>query len=180
MSPLYYVDFIGGDAPSVLFEFPLSRGSDVTRGGGEKPDTAPLGVCRSSPSPSGLRNLVLVFLFWGLVGGNPIGDTICNNISLSIGGPSPTSDIYVQLYLAWGSGKCAEIHKKFGPMDHWPLVLQSSGPPWARISHLQLSFQIDSPKPPELSIAPLRPRAARPTPPPPMKPYSAIFNLAVS
>ena len=63
--PLYYIFFIGGDTPSVFFEFPLSLCSDATRGGGEKPDTAPLGVCRSSPSPSGLRNLILVFLFGG-------------------------------------------------------------------------------------------------------------------
>jgi len=67
--PVLYI-FIGGDTPSVFFEFPLSPCSDATRGGGEKPDTAPLGVCRSSPSPSGLHNLILVFLFggwWGVI-----------------------------------------------------------------------------------------------------------------
>ena len=54
---------------------------------------------------------------------------------LSIGGYSSSTDLYAQLCLTRGSGKCAEPIKKFGPMDHWPLVLRSSGPPWARISH---------------------------------------------
>ena len=66
---------------------------------------------------------------------------------LSIGTYSSGSDFYAQLYLAWGSGKCAEIQKKFGPMDQWPLVLRSSGPPWGRIFSGQLSFQIVPPKP---------------------------------
>ena len=72
--PLYYVYFIGGDAPSVLLNFPYPLDLMLPGGEGEKPDTSPLGVCRSSPFPSGLRNLILVFLFWGLVGGggNPI------------------------------------------------------------------------------------------------------------
>ena len=76
---------------------------------------------------------------------------------LSIGGYSSSPDFHAQLYMDKESGKCAEPIKKFGPMDQWPLVLRSSGPPWARISHLQLSFQIDSPSFPELSTAPLRP-----------------------
>ena len=97
---------------------------------------------------------------------------------LSIGGYSSSTDLYAQLCLTRGSGKCAEIQKKFGPMDQWPLVLRSSGPPWGRIFSDQLSSQIDSPRFPEISVAPLRPEPTNP--PPPMKPYSAIFNLAVS
>ena len=55
--------------------------------------------------------------------------------TLSIGGYSSSPDFYAQLYMDKESGKCAEPIKKFGPMDHWSLVLLSSGPPWARISH---------------------------------------------
>ena len=79
---------------------------------------------------------------------------------------SSSPDFYPQLYMDKESGKCAETHVKFGPMDQWPLVLQSSGPPWARISHLHLSSYLDSPKPPELSTAPLRPPRARADPRP--------------
>ena len=69
--PLYYVYFIGGDAPSVFFGFPpIDLALMLPGGEGEKPDTSPLGVCRSSPSPLGPpQPYIGVFLFWGLVGG---------------------------------------------------------------------------------------------------------------
>ena len=37
MSPLYYVDFIGGDAPIVLFGFPLSLLLPLLADGGAAP-----------------------------------------------------------------------------------------------------------------------------------------------
>ena len=67
-SPILF--YIGGGYPLRVYEFPLSLcSSDVTRGGGEEPDTSPLGVCCSPPSTLGPpQPYISVFVVLGVGG----------------------------------------------------------------------------------------------------------------
>ena len=66
-SPILF--YIGGDTPCVFMNFPYPFALVLPGGGGEEPDTSPLGVCCSPPSTLGPpQPYISVFVVLGVGG----------------------------------------------------------------------------------------------------------------